>query len=218
MKDKVEKAKKFLKKNLKWIVLFICMIAFLEMLEDVFENELMKRDVIGYNLISKYLMSDTITPIAKIITQFGGAIVLGLLATILFALIKNKRIGICIYLNLAIITVLNLILKHLVQRPRPSEYRLINETGYSFPSGHSMASAAFYGFLIYLIYKNVKNKKVKIASIAILSLLIILIGISRIYLGVHYTSDVFAGFCVSISYLTVFTSLTDDFINKKDIN
>ena len=79
-----------------------------------------------------------------------------------------------------------------------------------------MASAAFYGFLIYLIYKKIENKKLKIILMTILSLLILLIGVSRIYLGVHYTSDVFAGFCVSISYLAIYTHIIDDFINKKD--
>ena len=69
-----------------------------------------------------------------------------------------------------------------------------------------MVSMAFYGFLIYLIYKNVKNKYLKWISITILSLLITLIGISRIYLGVHYTSDVLGGFLISISYLIVFTN------------
>ncbi len=216
MKYKIDSIKKFLRKNLRWIILFVCMLIFLETAEDVFENEIMKRDIIGYNLISTYLMSDFITPIAKFITNLGGAIFLISLATILFIVIKNKRIGICIYLNLFIVTSLNLILKNIVQRPRPTEYRLINESGYSFPSGHSMASAAFYGFLIYLIYKKIENRKLKITLITILSLLILLIGTSRIYLGVHYTSDVFAGFCVSISYLVIYTNIIDDFINKKN--
>ena len=95
-------------------------------------------------------------------------------------------------------------LKHIVQRPRPTEHRIIDESGYSFPSGHSMVSAAFYWFLIYLIYKNIKNKYLKCSLITVLSLLIIMIGTSRIYLGVHYTSDVLAGFLVAISYLIIF--------------
>lgn len=66
-----------------------------------------------------------------------------------------------------------------------------------------MASLAFYGYLIYLIYKNVKNKKLKITLCILLSILILLIGISRIYLGVHYTSDVIAGLCFSVAYLII---------------
>ena len=79
-----------------------------------------------------------------------------------------------------------------------------------------MVNTAFYGLLIYLIIKNVKNKKLKYALSILISILILAIGFSRIYLGVHYTSDVFAGFCVSISYLAIYTHIIDDFINKKD--
>lgn len=84
------------------------------------------------------------------------------------------------------------------------------KVGYSFPSGHSMVSMAFYGFLIYLIYNNIKNKYIKWILICSLSILIILIGISRIYLGVHYTSDVLAGFLLSISYLVIYTRIVKE--------
>lgn len=118
-----------------------------------------------------------------------------------------KKIKIC----LIIITIINQTLKFILQRPRPTEYRIIDETGYSFPSGHSMLSMAFYVFIIYLIYKNVKNKYLKITLITILSLLILMIDISRIYLGVHYTSDVCAGFLISASYLIIYINIS----NKK---
>ena len=114
------------------------------------------------------------------------------------------------------ITVLNQLLKRILQRPRPTEFRIIEETGYSFPSGHSMVSMAFYGYLIYLIYKYVKNKYVKWILIALLSILICTIGVSRIYLGVHYTSDVLGGFLVSISYLILFISTVNKFFIEKD--
>ena len=110
---------------------------------------------------------------------------------------------------------LNQALKFIIQRPRPTEFRIINESGYSFPSGHSMVSAAFYGFLIYLIYKNVKNKYLKWSLITLLSLVILTIGISRIYLGVHYTSDVIAGFLISISYLIIFIHFAKDFMKNE---
>lgn len=210
-----EKLKKFIVKNLKWIVLFICLIGFFALAEDVFNKEIMNGDIVGYKLVSTFLISDFATPIAKFITNFGGAIFIIILTVVLFVLIKNKKIGISIISNLVIITAINQILKRIVQRPRPTEYRIIEETGYSFPSGHSMVSMAFYGYLIYLIYKYVKNKYLKWISIILLSILICSIGISRIYLGVHYTSDVLGGFFISISYLIIYISAVNKFFIER---
>ncbi len=198
--------KEFIKKNLKWVVLFICLVGFLALAEDVFNKEIMYGDIIGYKLISTFLISDFVTPIAKFITNFGGAIFLSIATVMLFLFIKNKKIGLSIISNIVIIAVLNQLLKRILQRPRPTEFRIVEETGYSFPSGHSMVSMAFYGYLIYLIYRYIKNKYVKWTLITILSILICLIGISRIYLGVHYTSDVLGGFLLSISYLVIYIS------------
>ena len=212
-----EKIKNFFKKYYKAIIVFICLLITMEMVLAVFAKEVMKRDIIGYNLISKYLISDITFPIVKFITNFGGVIgliVIAIITSTILIIKKKKLMGILLLVNLACSALLNQILKRIVQRPRPTEYRLIEESGYSFPSGHSMISTAFYGFLIYLIFKNVKNKYVKWTSIIFLSILIALIGISRIYLGVHYTSDVMAGFVISISYLVIFTSIVNDYLDK----
>ena len=207
-----KKIKEFITKNLKWIILFICLIGFLAIAEDVFNKEIMSGDIIGYKLVSTFLISNFATPIAKFITNFGGAIFLITLTIVLLVLIKNKKIGISIFSNLVIVTILNQLLKAILQRPRPTEYRIVEETGYSFPSGHSMVSMAFYGYLIYLIYKYVKNKYIKWNSIVLLRILVCSIGISRIYLGVHYTSDVLGGFLISMSYLVIYISAVNKFL------
>lgn len=218
MKLNRRKIKEGIVKNLKWIVLFICIIGFISLAEDVFHKEIMNGDIIGYKIISTYLISDFATPIAQFITNFGGATFLTGIAFLLLLVIKNKKIGISICSNLVIATGLNILLKNILQRPRPTEYRLIDESGYSFPSGHSMISMAFYGFVIYLIYKYVKNKYIKWSLITILSILIVSIGISRIYLGVHYTSDVLAGFLIAISYLVIYTGIINKFLLGKKEN
>ena len=108
------KIKNIIFKNFKWIILFVCVIGFLSLAEDVFNKEIMKADIIGYKLISTYLITDFITPIAKIVTNFGGAIFLIMIAIILLVVIKNKKIGISICTNLVIVTGLNLLLKNIL--------------------------------------------------------------------------------------------------------
>ncbi len=76
-----------------------------------------------------------------------------------------------------------------------------------------MVSMAFYGYIIYLVYKKVDNIYLKWGICSIISMLIICIGISRIYLGVHYASDVLAGFYISILYLTIYISCTKKYLN-----
>ena len=65
-----EKIKEYIVKNLKWIILFICLVGFLALAEDVFNKEIMKGDIIGYKIISTFLISDFVTPIAKVITNY----------------------------------------------------------------------------------------------------------------------------------------------------
>lgn len=196
-----------LRSKFKLIILFLCLIAFLAIAEDVLSKEIMKGDIIGYNIISKLLMSDTMTNIAKIITNFGGPVYIVIIAIIFAIAVKNKKISISVFINLIVVTLINQIIKNILQRPRPTEYRIIEQGGYSFPSGHSMVSMAFYGYFIYLIFRYVKNKYLKYVLSTLLLFLIISIGISRIYLGVHYTSDVLGGFLLSISYLIIYTSI-----------
>ena len=199
--------------NKRWIIVFIALIVFFSILEDVFEKEILIIDTIVYKFAVEFLRSDLLTLIMKIITNFGNALPVLLIAIVVIVNSKDKKVPIWIILNLFFATALNQILKYIVQRNRPEGYRLIDESGYSFPSGHSMVSTAFYGFLIYLVIKKIKNKYLKDCLVILLGILIILIGFSRVYLGVHYASDVIAGFFISIAYLILFVTMISS--NKK---
>ena len=199
--------KRIIEKNYKWIIAFLCLIIVLMMLEDIFENEQLTLDMVVYRLVILNLRSEPVTAIMKVITNLSSAYVLIAITIGILLFVKNKKVGLCVASNLVITTLLNQLLKYIIQRPRPDGYRLIAESGYSFPSGHSMVSMAFYGLIIYLIWKMVKNKKIKYISCGILGLLIPMIGFSRIYLGVHYASDVIGGFAISIVYLLLFTNI-----------
>ena len=104
------------------------------------------------------------------------------------------------FFHLLIIQGMNRIIKALVKRPRPPQiYHLVKETNYSFPSGHSMSAMIGYGLLVLEVQKSSLKYK-KVIEI-FLMMMIFLIGLSRIYLGVHYFSDVIGGFLLSLSYL-----------------
>lgn len=210
--DKIIQA---IKKNYKIIIALICIIIFVAILEEIFDKEKIALDTIIYTIVVQKMRTDILTIFFKSITHLGGAYILIGISILAIILSKYKKILLTIPVNLLLATSLNVFLKNIVQRPRPEGYRLIDETGYSFPSGHSMISAAFYGLLIYIIWKNVKNKILRNTLCTILSVLIILIGLSRIYLGVHYASDVIGGFVISIAYLIVFTVIIKTIFNKQ---
>ncbi len=171
-------------------------------------------DNIVYSLIQN-IQTNQITEILKIITNIGGIpslFFIALFLSIILFICQKRKQGIAILLNLLMSSSMYIILKNIFQRPRPEAVeQLISETGHSFPSGHTTNNVAFYGFAIYLIYENVKNKKVRNLLIILLSIMPILIGFSRIYLRVHYFSDVLAGIIVGIISITIFVS----FIYKK---
>ena len=133
-------------------------------------------DTLAYDFIVLKLRNDTLTPIMKIITKLSNTrtiIIIAIILTIVVSLWKNIKIASLIPINLGIIAIINQILKHIFQRPRPIGFRLIDIGGFSFPSGHAMGSTAFYGLLIYLSYKLIKNKTIRIISIIINTLIIL---------------------------------------------
>ena len=204
-----------MKKYSKWVVMVIFLILFSVFAYKIVMNKSIYIDNIVYDFICDNFMSERMTNVVKILTSLGSALVIIILTIVLFIAIKNKKIAISVVINLIVITILNNLLKIIFLRPRPDVNNLILESGYSFPSGHSATGMAFYGYLIYLIYKYVNNKKIKIPLIIFLSLIIVAIGLSRIYLGVHYASDVLGGFLLAIVYLIIFITIANKYIEKK---
>ncbi|MCZ8516343.1 phosphatase PAP2 family protein [Paenibacillus filicis] len=98
---------------------------------------------------------------------------------------------------------LNTVLKLLFRRARPTLHRIVEATGYSFPSGHSMAAFTLYGLMVFLLWKHIPSAAGRVAMIILGTFMIFMIGLSRIYLGVHYPSDVLGGFLASGCWLTV---------------
>lgn len=184
------------------IILISLIILFLILTVFVKTGKTLGIDNAIYNFIISF-QNDKLTYFIKFITKFANVKSI-IIIVILFLIIKRNFIGIIPTIVAIDVEILNLVLKFILKRDRPNILQLISVDNYSYPSGHAMISMGVYGCFIYLIYKYVDNKKIKICSIVLLSLLILLIGFSRIYLGVHYFSDIVGGFIISICYLIIF--------------
>ena len=131
------------------------------------------------------------------ITKFGNVSVVIGVVSILIMLFRN-RYGIMCFLVSFFSAGTNKIIKHIIKRKRPNGLKLIKQGGYSYPSGHSMISVMLYGYLLYLAFTRIKNSILKWSCSIILFIFILSIGISRIYVGVHYASDVLGGFTLAL--------------------
>ena len=203
--------KQTFKQHWRWIVFLLCIVPFEFLAWNAAHHGITRADALGQNL-RLAVISDGLTPIVKAVTTLGSA--KGLIAEAVILLItltamRRWKLGVSAAVNLLLAWLLNERLKAIFHRPRPADPWLVQETGLSFPSGHSMVSMAFYGFLIYLVWRCVRNKKTRNILTAVLGALILLIGLSRIYLGVHYVTDVLGGFLIGLCYLTVYTAAAD---------
>lgn len=178
-------------------VLLFCTITFL-----VTNGYTLELDNAVYNFVSSF-QNDVLTDFFRVVTEFGDIPVVTIIV-IIFLLILRNSIGLFPLIVAIDVELLNLLLKFIIKRERPGVLHLVEVSNYSYPSGHAMMSMGVYGCLIYLIWKYVDDKKLKTIAITLLCLLILLIGISRIYLGVHYFTDIIAGFIVSFCYLIIF--------------
>lgn len=164
-------------------------------------------DIYIYNLIQT-INTDFTTTFFKIITSLASPLFVIILIILCFIFLKNEKIKKAIVLNALFIVILNQTIKFMIARPRPEGLMLISENGYSFPSAHAMFSLTFYGLFIYFIYHSNLNNKLKIFLYILLVTIIILVPFSRIYLGVHYASDVIAGLFLSGSVLLLYDLFT----------
>lgn len=201
------------KRNIKkWIMLGILglitiafLVAFLMVAIDVKGNRFGDFDEKCINFALS-IRSGWLTAIFTIITNLVNPIFIGFVGFCILIFAKNRRIfSFQLFLNMGIVAVINLVMKYFFVRSRPDEaLHLVSEVGYSFPSGHTMFAVAFYGFLVYMLWNSERKKSIKIPLTVGGVLLVLLISFSRIYLGVHYASDVIGGLCISSAYMIIF--------------
>lgn len=193
------------RENKRVVVLAVCAIVFVSLLEDVLEGDLIRIDSAAYALIVERLRADWLTPVMEAVSALATPVSLVVFLLVIVAFAPGKRPGACAAVNLVLVFALNQALKFAIQRPRPDGFQLAVEQGFSFPSGHSMVAMAFFGLLAWMVWRYEPDRATRIGCVVAFGAIIVLVGVSRIYLGVHYASDVIAGFCVSLAWLAVYT-------------
>lgn len=185
-------------------ILLLSLFVFFKLAEDIVEKEVIFFDDTIIHFVYSF-RSPQMTEFMKGITFFGGEIFLGIavIITILILLREHKKDALVFSFIFFLAIMLNTLLKSLFQRPRPNFHPLIHESYYSFPSGHAMNSFVFYTCLSFFIFRLLRNKPLGIALTMAAGLLIGLIGLSRIYLGVHYPSDIIAGYAAGLIWFVI---------------
>ena len=202
-------------KKYRWVIFTISILMFACMAFLVTNNMSSFIDSGVYRIVTFY-KNDVLTTFFKIITFFASEYGIIFMTFLLFLLIRNKKYCVLIMGSAFITVAINYLLKYIFMRSRPFDLMIIEETGFSFPSGHAMVSIGFYGYIIYVIrHLNIDIKYKKIITILI-GLLILFIGTSRIYLGVHYPTDIIAGYSCATALLILYIEFTRRFVNENN--
>ncbi|MET3728148.1 undecaprenyl-diphosphatase [Fictibacillus halophilus] len=154
------------------------------------------------------LRRDRLNEIVLAFTHVGDAKVLAglcLLGAIVLFIMRQWRNSLLLIGSILVSYGLNLLVKSMFQRERPLDFRLLEEDGYSFPSGNAMVGTTFYIFAAVLLYQRYQKRWILVSG----AILPFLLGLSRVYVGVHYPSDILAGFAIGIVLAIALSKLTD---------
>ncbi|QCJ44257.1 phosphatase PAP2 family protein [Bacillus sp. S3] len=148
-----------------------------------------------------------LTKVMKFFTFVGSTpvvIILSILLIVFLYKVLHHRLELILFVS-AIIgsAILNQVLKQVFHRMRPDFHRLVDISGYSFPSGHAMNAFTVYVIISFLLWRHIPSKWGRSLLICLSAVMILAIGTSRIYLGVHYPSDIIGGYLASGFWLTV---------------
>ena len=185
------------------ITLFILFILWTILLV---KNKLSRIDDIVYNKIK---LNNKKTIFFKYFTNLASTKYFIIICLLLIIFLKNK-LALLISIAMIIDAIIVFIAKHIIKRERPNINRIVEEKGYSYPSGHTFSATCFYGLVMFLInISSITLGYQLLITIALISI-ILLIGFSRIYLGVHYFSDCIGGLLLSSSYIILYVYLVYD--------
>ncbi|KZE66192.1 hypothetical protein AWM68_07420 [Fictibacillus phosphorivorans] len=153
------------------------------------------------------LRTSSLNDAVQVFTHVGDAKVLGglsILGALVLLFMKRWRNSLLLFGSIVVSYGLNVLVKSMFERERPSDNRLMEEDGYSFPSGNAMVGTTFYLFAAVLLYERYQKRWILVAGV----ILPFLLGLSRVYVGVHYPSDIIAGFTFGVFIVLCFGKLT----------
>ncbi len=182
----------------------VAAIAFAKVAEEVVEGDADPMDR-SISLAIHSIDTPTLDRVMAAVTRLGAAVTLVILVAVLAGYClyrRERRLALVLAANAAAELLVNAVLKHIVARPRPTLFDEIERPlSYSFPSGHSMASMAIYGTIAAILV--VRRPWWRPVAIPTAALLVLAIGFSRVYLGVHWATDVLAGFVAGSPFVIV---------------
>ena len=182
------------------IISLLCAIGFGAIAVLVDDKKIARFDSVIISFVQG-LESPGLTRIMKLFTFIGSGVsvsVLSLLVLFLLYKVFHHRRELILFIWVVFGTaILNEVLKIIFHRDRPTLHRIVEANGFSFPSGHSMTAFSFYGIITFLLWRHLKTSFARGLFLCFSIIMIVMIGISRIYLGVDYPSDVLGGFMAS---------------------
>lgn len=166
-------------------------------------------DKVYYSMV----FGDKKTKFLKIVTFLGDFKFLFLFTTLFFFLYPNKNIAYLFTTNVILSSILNAFIKRIIKRERPNIKRLVFEKGYSYPSGHTTSTFCIYGSLFFIMLVSSISIPLKVVCGIVFTLFFFLIPYSRIYLGVHYFSDIIGAMFLSFTYLSIYYYFLHSILN-----
>ena len=193
--------KEFIKVNKYYLITIILMLLTFILVKKHFSYELLTLDTSIHDKLLTIFHTDFLNYIMRTISFVGS--VYFYIPLLILVLVKSKKYFKLISIPLIITYLTNMIFKLTINRNRPLTWIVTPPHDPIFPSGHTFCSVFFYGIIVYLL-KNIKNKNLRLFLRILLIILIILIGLSRLYLGVHFLSDVLAAYLLGLLVLIMF--------------
>lgn len=194
--------------HLCWLVAALCLVAYFALWAAVAaaDGGPLAFDEAIYQAVSVDLRSDWLTLVMSNVTVLGTAVPMTAMIVVLIAFTPHQREGWYCAASAILVRLLNELLKTLAARPRPDESLwLVSETGLSFPSGHTMNAVVLFGLFAWFVWRSEHPRWLRVLLCVVFVCAAALVGVSRVYLGVHFASDVLAGACVSGAWLVIYT-------------